>query len=75
MFGGAFGTPLFRGAVMSPRPDTAPLYSVFYRYKINRWLRAHFARDEHELPLLRAIKDAILAGKSPESGECRLRIW
>ena len=28
---------------------------------LGRWLRAHFARDEHELPLLKAIKDAILA--------------
>ena len=40
---------------------------------LDRWLRAHFARDEHELPLLKAIKGAILAGKPPESGECRLK--
>jgi hypothetical protein len=39
---------------------------------LDRWLRAHFARDEHELPLLKAIKGAILAGKLPKSGECRI---
>jgi IS5 family transposase len=39
---------------------------------LDRWLRAHFARDEQEWPLLKTIKGAILAAKPPESGVCRV---
>jgi hypothetical protein len=39
---------------------------------LDRQLRTRFARGERELPLLKAIKGAILAARPPESGECRL---
>ena len=41
-------------------------------WRLDRQLRARFARGERELPLLKVIKGAILAARSPESGECRL---
>src|SRR4051794_32958983 len=39
---------------------------------LDRRLQSRFARGERELPLLKAIKGAILAEEPPESGECRI---
>jgi len=39
---------------------------------VNRRLRSPLACGEGDLPLLKAVRGAILAAKPPESGECRL---
>ena len=47
---------------------------AFHRWgAVNRQLRASFYRRDGDFALLKALKEAILATKPPESGECRLK--
>jgi len=52
-------------------PRCKPVGACQRSSAIGHRLQSPFARDDSDLPLLKAFKGAILAPKSPETDECR----